>query len=204
MRSTIGIANARVLPDPVGDFASTSRPASASGRTKDWIVNGPDRARGERVAYARGHAELAETAVTWCSTPLRVRDLPTSKHPKEEREAHLTGRLDCRPSAQSSNTPAFPARSQPERNRCTSYPRATASVGLRLDDQREVVAGDDGHRISRVSAFCATRPASSPPRRTWPSGRQAETTVAVFPIRVSAPVWAPRWRTVGSRRRALR
>src|SRR5437762_904874 len=24
---------------------------------------------------------------------LRVRDLPTSKHPKEEREAHLTGRL---------------------------------------------------------------------------------------------------------------
>src|SRR5688572_32537129 len=26
---------------------------------------------------------------------LRVRDLPTSKHPKEEREAHLTGRRDC-------------------------------------------------------------------------------------------------------------
>ena len=54
-----------------------------------------------------------------------------------------------------------------------------------LDDQREVVAEDDGHCISRVSAFCATRVQVSPPRRTWPSGRQAETTVAVFPIRVS-------------------
>src|SRR6478752_4274642 len=28
---------------------------------------------------------------------LRVRDLPTSKHPKEEREAHLTGRRHCLP-----------------------------------------------------------------------------------------------------------
>ena len=35
VRSTIGIANTRVLPDPVGDFASTSSPASASGRARD-------------------------------------------------------------------------------------------------------------------------------------------------------------------------
>jgi hypothetical protein len=28
------------LPDPVGDFASTSMPASASGRTRAWIGNG--------------------------------------------------------------------------------------------------------------------------------------------------------------------
>src|SRR5690242_639644 len=40
---------------------------------------------------------------TSCSTPLLVRDLPTSKHPKEEREAHLTGRHHCRPCSQSSN-----------------------------------------------------------------------------------------------------
>ena len=39
-RWTIGIAKASVLPEPVGDFASTSRPASASGRTRDWMVNG--------------------------------------------------------------------------------------------------------------------------------------------------------------------
>src|SRR6266550_4592115 len=40
----------------------------------------------------------ADTPSSWndcldicCSTPLRVRDLPAPKHPKEEREAHLTG-----------------------------------------------------------------------------------------------------------------
>ena len=60
VRSTIGIANARVLPDPVGDFASTSRPASASGRTKDWIVNGSRIERTASASHARGHAELAE------------------------------------------------------------------------------------------------------------------------------------------------
>ena len=40
VRSTIGSANASVLPEPVGDFASTSSPASASGRTSAWIGNG--------------------------------------------------------------------------------------------------------------------------------------------------------------------
>src|SRR5581483_2136363 len=39
-RSTIGIANASVLPEPVGLFASTSPPWSASGITSDWIWNG--------------------------------------------------------------------------------------------------------------------------------------------------------------------
>src|SRR6266571_5333772 len=40
VRSTIGTANASVLPDPVGDLASTSSPARASGRTSAWIRNG--------------------------------------------------------------------------------------------------------------------------------------------------------------------
>src|SRR5881275_2724312 len=40
VRSTIGTANASVLPDPVGDLASTSSPASASGRTSSWIRKG--------------------------------------------------------------------------------------------------------------------------------------------------------------------
>src|SRR5689334_5818130 len=40
VRSTIGTANASVLPEPVGDLASTSRPARASGRTSSWIRKG--------------------------------------------------------------------------------------------------------------------------------------------------------------------
>ena len=40
MRSTSGIPNASVLPDPVGDFAITSRPAIASRITARWIANG--------------------------------------------------------------------------------------------------------------------------------------------------------------------
>src|SRR4026209_1999186 len=38
--STMGSANASVLPDPVGDFARMSRPAMASLRTSAWISNG--------------------------------------------------------------------------------------------------------------------------------------------------------------------
>jgi hypothetical protein len=40
IRSIIGIANASVLPEPVGDLASTSRPASTSPTTSRWIANG--------------------------------------------------------------------------------------------------------------------------------------------------------------------
>src|SRR5262245_7481763 len=40
VRSTIGIPKASVFPDPVGDFARMSSPASASGRTDDWIAKG--------------------------------------------------------------------------------------------------------------------------------------------------------------------
>src|SRR5919198_1478187 len=36
IRSTSGTANAIVLPDPVGDLTSTSRPARASGKTRLW------------------------------------------------------------------------------------------------------------------------------------------------------------------------
>ena len=40
VRSTIGTANASVLPEPVRDLASTSRPAIASAITRDWIAKG--------------------------------------------------------------------------------------------------------------------------------------------------------------------
>ena len=47
---------ASVLPEPVGDLARTSRPASTSGRTSDWIANGSvmsRRARAERHGAIR-------------------------------------------------------------------------------------------------------------------------------------------------------
>ena len=40
MRSIIGIPNASVLPEPVGDAARTSMPARASGKTSAWMANG--------------------------------------------------------------------------------------------------------------------------------------------------------------------
>ena len=40
IRSTIGMPKASVLPEPVGDLASTSRPASTSPMTERWIANG--------------------------------------------------------------------------------------------------------------------------------------------------------------------
>src|SRR5213596_1072192 len=92
VRSTMGSAKARVLPDPVGERTRTSTPASASGRTSSWMGNGSWIERATRAATTGGHAELAERSFGHGSTPFRVRDLPASKHPKEEREAHLTGR----------------------------------------------------------------------------------------------------------------
>src|SRR5215212_11196431 len=43
--STIGTPKASVLPEPVGDFASTSRPASTSGTTALWIGKGLSKPR---------------------------------------------------------------------------------------------------------------------------------------------------------------
>src|SRR3954470_8830346 len=40
IRSTMGTAKASVLPDPVGDLTSTSRPASTSGTTRRWTGKG--------------------------------------------------------------------------------------------------------------------------------------------------------------------
>ena len=40
MRSAIGAPKAIVLPDPVGDMASTSRPARMSAMTSFWMAKG--------------------------------------------------------------------------------------------------------------------------------------------------------------------
>src|SRR5947209_713147 len=47
--STMGIAKPRVLPDPVFDFASVSRPAVASWITITWIGNGTTIPRATRT-----------------------------------------------------------------------------------------------------------------------------------------------------------
>ena len=47
IRSISGNPNASVLPDPVGDLASTSPPRSASGMTADWMLKGAMMSRAE-------------------------------------------------------------------------------------------------------------------------------------------------------------
>ena len=61
MRSMIGTPKASVLPEPVGDLASTSRPASTSAMTSAWMAKGVcDAALGERAHTGAGHAEIGE------------------------------------------------------------------------------------------------------------------------------------------------
>src|SRR5829696_1098197 len=53
MRSASGTPKASVLPEPVGDWASTSRPARTSAMTSFWIAKGsrsPRRARAVHTA----------------------------------------------------------------------------------------------------------------------------------------------------------
>src|SRR5256886_7762967 len=118
VRSTIGTAKASVLPEPVGDLARTSSPARASGRTSSWIRNG---LWIERAASASTTGRDAPSSRKDCCDmlfdSLRVRDLPTSKHPKEEREAHLTGWRDCLPVQQTVAAAVSSDRSRSARRR---------------------------------------------------------------------------------------
>src|SRR5439155_20296761 len=54
----------------------------------EWLVDGTS---GERGHDRRGHAELAERLLGHLVRLLFGFETPCSKHPKEEREAHLTG-----------------------------------------------------------------------------------------------------------------
>src|ERR1700751_5080756 len=62
VRSIIGIPNASVLPEPVGDAARTSTPARASGKTSAWMANG------DRMP------SRASASVTGALTPSAVND----------------------------------------------------------------------------------------------------------------------------------
>src|SRR3989442_5443496 len=86
--STIGTANASVLPDPVGDLASTSRPARASGRTSAWIRNGSwmERAASASTIGGGTPSSREDCCISFFRLLLLVLDLPTPTHPKEERQ----------------------------------------------------------------------------------------------------------------------
>ena len=61
MRSISGTPKASVLPEPVGDLASTSRPASTSAMTSSWMGKGVcDAAVAQRVGDRTGYAEIGE------------------------------------------------------------------------------------------------------------------------------------------------
>src|SRR5256885_4491715 len=71
VRSTIGTANASVLPEPVGDLARTARPASASGRTSSWIRNGwwIERAASASTTGRDAPSSRKDCCDMCCSTP---------------------------------------------------------------------------------------------------------------------------------------
>src|SRR5205823_14546669 len=94
------------LPRPCRRLGEDVEPRERIGQ--DQLLDSErfvDRASGERVGDGRGHAELAKRLLGHVLfDSLWVRDLPTSKHPKEEREAHLTGQPDCLPYSHRSST----------------------------------------------------------------------------------------------------
>ena len=55
-RSTTGMPKASVLPDPVGDLARTSRPASTSAMTSSWIAKGVVKPRSDSAEQTTADA----------------------------------------------------------------------------------------------------------------------------------------------------
>src|SRR5207248_2099410 len=93
VRSTSGIPNASVLPEPVGDFARTSRPASASGRTMVWIRKGSVKPRAASASWTCALTPSAPNdSDMWFYSLGFGFEIADSMHPKEEREANPTGR----------------------------------------------------------------------------------------------------------------
>ena len=60
IRSTIGIPNASVLPEPVGDLDEHVATGEHVPDHHSWIGNGADAARAERVDGGARHAELGK------------------------------------------------------------------------------------------------------------------------------------------------
>ena len=121
MRWTMGTAKASVLPEPVGDLASTSRPARAEGMTRAWIWKGLTMSR---ALSALTTSALAPSAAKDCSC---IRffdswfvgsrpDLPSSPFLGESKEARSHGATSCRPSVQGSRSRVRTRVRQPARD----------------------------------------------------------------------------------------
>ena len=100
-RSTIGIAKASVLPEPVGDFASRSVPASAGGIARVWIWKGLTMPRASSACgKLRAHAERGE-GIRLHVTPVFVmelaRDLRPSSPTRSRKKRISLGDHECRP-----------------------------------------------------------------------------------------------------------
>ena len=96
IRSTIGIAKASVLPEPVGLLARTSPPRNASGMTRSESGTAHDALPPKDVAHGVGNAERCEL-VCHVVELLVVDETPSPDLVDDETERDLTGEPDCPP-----------------------------------------------------------------------------------------------------------
>ena len=108
VRSTIGTANASVLPEPVGDRARTSSPASASGSASVWMRNGEWMPRAASASATGADTPSSRKGMSdKLFDSLRVRDRAASNARRRNEKANLTGRPDCRPCRNNVAVPAL-------------------------------------------------------------------------------------------------
>ena len=103
------MAKASVLPEPVGDLASTSRPASAAGMTRAWIWKGltMSRAASALTTSALAPSAAKDAPAFGFSTPVRVgRDLtcPRTLPCGSRKKTRSHGATRCHPSVQGSRS----------------------------------------------------------------------------------------------------
>src|SRR5580765_830574 len=89
-RSTIGMANASVLPEPVGLLASTSPPRSASGIAIAWISNGVSMPRAISTLHTASETPSARKVWVMSSTPSVSRDPVTDEGNVTSPESRIT------------------------------------------------------------------------------------------------------------------
>ena len=167
--STTGIAKLSVLPEPVGAFARTSRPASASRRTCSWIGNGVGMSRSASARTMRADTpSWKRTAafsvlllwfVTWsrsvCLDPhWRNRRSQTSQDdgcrpcPQGSSHADLSGpRRPCRASTYTGLTPDVYRR----RRLRPPYPFMAGGDAMAVAANEMPATEQDGvaHRVAR-------------------------------------------------------
>ena len=158
-RWTIGIANASVLPEPVGLLARTSPPRSASGMTRDWIWNGASMPRAASTSQTASDTPSERNSDSPCLDSFGRRDPVIRRRKRTSRERGL--------SAHREDTVAIPlrtvlsSRSSSSRSRCSSCATRSSSSSHSSRVTRP---------ISRASS-CSRRRVPSPTRSASPRQR---------------------------------